>query len=654
MERIIEVEEKKEKKLQESYRPSQERVELSEDDSEDDEEISEKTYNLRARSSTSFIDSHPKKKKRSKTSGKRLYRSASRRSKAGIKTLENDSKEWKRRQDSPYPHRHSEIITGKSAYAMLLPSPKPAGNGNMSVASSGSKRKCPFKGENKKLLDVIRNRNDLSMRKKLKLTIKFSGYRETKEFQRHDGDSDGDSPNSDESADPDWSEEDARPRKKMSRKGKQAGHRQGGSVTEYGDDIPPSTAAYLHSLRAPTSPAIGSRQISQRELDALSSAVINGAPSLHQPNTFLSPSVSSSSTSTSMYVDTGEDTEPGWEIRSRPPLSSRPLSQVSSRSNTPPSPRTPSQRNRSNRPPLRRESSSIHPNAFFVGLPEDFGLSTSSAELPNSELDIAVPELNVPDRVLESETAQDPDSSLTDGDELVLDILSPVREEEEQPLMDEQWLALDDMSSSPEDAEHRPGIATSTVQVGHVEDTNVIEAGATEEDTEVDGSGESDQGEQSEHGDPAAQDTDEEDITEAVVPLDSPTIAPRTSAKQPPSLIQRPEDIFDDESDDADEQDSQATIRRLRRSLHIDIQKAVEEEAEDEVNFVQELMEQCGMIVHGPGSPYIRRSVCRSTASPTRSREKDKDSPLQPRQRNKLKKKNDMGRPSAEVPPGPE
>lgn len=593
MEKLIEDEEKKERDIRQSHLPSTERCELAEESTDYRSTgalSASKAYNLRARrASTPPPGSYGKKPKKNKNFQKSLCKSALKRGSKRVKTPEEYDEEWKRRQDSPYPRRHSEIITGKSATQMML---------------SGSLEQAK-----KRKLEIMRERSDLSPSKKLKITIKLARH-----YSARNDNEDDLSDVDDERDDPDWSEgNEKKKKKKNDRSGKDLKHRRS-TVEEQADSIPPSTAEYLQSLRAPISPPIGSRQMSQREIQALS---------LHARNADRSSTISrspspSASSSTSMVVDAKEDGEPGWEIKTRTPLSSKSLSHASSKSNAHTSQTIPSRRATSNRPPLRRESSGIHPNAYYVGLPTNFDPSfVFSLNGSSTNSDIPVP--SPADELITARSEGD-NVPLSEHDEISeedynfeLGILSPeeksklAKEAEERPILDETYPEIDELQSSPEETEDTHDCEKSFTKSNEME--IVQDIGESEDDSEIDSDPGSDASGESDEGDDEEIDellSDEEaEVNQGGQAIHAENIT-RPAFRLP---IETPSELFDDEAEAEEARDADAALLRLHRSISIDLDNSINEESKEDALSVQELLEDRGFIVHRPGTPRLRKAV---------------------------------------------
>lgn len=610
LEKLVAEEEIKERKLFNSYLPEQEREDMVALD-EINHTIPAKTSNFTARrSSAPIYESHSMKKKGKNHRRQRsAYRSLSKRrnKKKLVKTPEEYEEEWQRRQDSPYTRRHSEMITGKSANEMMFSS------ANLSLSSSSIDIAVDFCNLRKKLksqqetkkrkFDMIRGNVEFSMKKKLKLTLKLAGETFKTGNYRYESEEDED----DELDDPDWKEsgQGRRKTKKSGRNGKDLGHRRNSSE-DLDDNLPPSTARYLESLRAPYARAVGSEQISERELQALSLAA-RGNTSTSSPARISVPRSSSSSTST--LVDLREDSEPGWEVKSRTPLSTRSLSHASSRSNSNLLSRPSSSSSSGiHRPALRRERTSIHLNAFFIGVPADIA---ASVLLPNgvlSQEDIPVPQhdFQLDYANLSSDiSATSEQQEIDDDDEFILGILSPERklppiEEEQEPsIFAETCPELDELSSSPEDLDDDVGHQHKSVGPpsgqAQEEGRETCEGGDAVAITNAEEAQEQGDGieENQSNSDAVGKGVDEADL----------------KLKPPSALLARPEDLFDDEAVAEEARSDEAIIRRLRSSIALGLDMIVEEEESNDVDFVQGLLEQFGMRVNRPGSPAPKDPV---------------------------------------------
>lgn len=562
------------------------------------------SYNLRARrSSTPVHELYGKKKKKSQNS---FHRSLAKRSKKKkVKTPEEYETEWNRRQDSPYPRRHSEIITGTSANEMVLfAETQSSDNIDIEVDLSNLRKKHKSKEMKKRKLETIREDSEESIRKKLKLTVKLAG----RVIGRGDYKYVLVEDEEDELDDPDWEESHLdRKKKKSTRTGKDLGHR--GVLEEtLGDSVPPSTARYLATLRAPYSSAVGSEHISQSELQALSS-VASGAASLTTPPR---ASISRSSSSTSLASDSREDSEPGWEIGSRTPLALQSLSHASSRSNSARNLRSsPSARSSSGRPALRRERSTVHPNAFFVGVPAELAaavLSSNENSLAAEMEDIPVPVqgTQLHDASNGEEIHVMSEQQDCEEDELILGILSPERqlspteEGEESSIFDETCPELDELSSSPEELDDigmQDGFGNSAAGDDNELANEGLKHCPTRMDFAVHAKGEEVRDEAEERT--ASEDEEEEDEDE------EDEDASRASS----SPIERPEDLFDDEVAGEEIRNHEATVCRLRESISLRGGLPEKEETEEDIGFVQGLLERCDIHVHRPGSPLPKEPV---------------------------------------------
>lgn len=581
-----------------------------------DDEISEKSYNSRARSPTPCA-TRSKKSKATRTkqgrngasSGSKRKHGKAKKKKKRIKTSEEYDEEWKKREDSPYPRRHSEFIVGRSASEMMRFN-LPISKKSFGFPGSKGKKTSPAKqASTKRKLEAIEEDEELSIHKRLKMVIRMPAgekrkvHKVTKEgYVEIDSDSSDEDEETDQLAnddldDPDYCEstETTKGTKKGSRTGKDLGHRQDD------DGIAPSTARYLASLRA--SPVVtgyaSSGGLSGQEAAALSAMTSASSTSSHlgSPASYRSHAASSSS---SGYVDPRQDAEPGWEIKSRTPLGSRSLSQASSRANTPP-PSSSSRRTRPDRPGLRRENSGIHPNAFIVGLPVDFVvgplqdlLMSTQTATQGMQLTPAGPATEPPAEDLGQSLSSDSSSSSssgeeeeldTDEDELVLGIISPERprvasltdiEEGEGSLLDETWPELEKMPCSPED-----------VPVPTQADLPDSREGSARDD-EADSAVTNEAGHQTSTAStypPPKQD------------VQSPCSGSVHSSRR--RLIDA-DDILDDAADKKAEAEGAAAVQKLRESLRRDL--ATESVLDEDMGFVQRMMEQCDMVVHPSGS----------------------------------------------------
>lgn len=584
-EKLIADEEKKEKELIEGYIPDRGTSDSTDESSDD--EVSEKSYNLRARSSTPCIDSYGKKnpkKKQKKINGKFPSRSTGdkngKRKKKMTKTPEFYEEEWKRREDSPYPRRHSEMIVGKSA-SEIMRFVLPASKKSFGFPGSKTKRISPSRksSSNKRKLDAIQENDDLSIHKKLKTIIKIPSREQRAAHKgRRNGSAEPSSSSSSSSEEEDELAEDDlyKPeedklrsstvkKKKRSRGGKDLGHRRQSAEAT----ISPSTAKYLNSFRAPPAGRYASSgNISEKELAVLTAMASATASSSHLGSSSAYPSNAPSSSSSSMQVDPKEDAEPGWEIKARTPFSSRSLSHASSRSNTPP---LASRRPPSDRPPLRRENSGIHPNAFIVGMPAGSSLPTpeSAMQLHSSSLPVSRDEVTAEGKsqamAQSSLSSAEEDELDTDEDEIELGIISPEKprlstltdmDENEGSLLEETWPEIEKMPCSPEDIAFPPQNTVTERPYG----LGSLQAGTS------------------------------------MGMEDNPSNS--TSSPSPTRRLMIACDLIDDAGEEAEAAQNEAAIRRLRESLRRDL--VTGEVPEPDINFVRQLFEQCEMVVHQP------------------------------------------------------